>query len=35
MATLPESPEYASGIYQIETSDPVVGGPGGVSNKQG
>ncbi|MFG9864569.1 pyocin knob domain-containing protein [Pseudomonas aeruginosa] len=35
MATLPESPEYTSGIYQIETSDPVVGGPGGVSNKQG
>ncbi|MDC3858287.1 pyocin knob domain-containing protein [Pseudomonas aeruginosa] len=35
MATLPESPDYAPGIYQIETSDPVVGGPGGVSNKQG
>ncbi|WP_185739308.1 phage tail protein [Pseudomonas aeruginosa] len=35
MATLPESPDYAPGIYQIQTSDPVVGGPGGVSNKQG
>ncbi|MDU9028685.1 glycine-rich domain-containing protein [Pseudomonas mediterranea] len=35
MANLPESPEWASGIYQLETSDPVVGGPDGVSNQQG
>lgn len=34
MATLPEKAEWPDGIYQIETSDPVVGGPGGVSNRQ-
>lgn len=34
MANLPESQEWASGIYQLETSDPVVGGPDGVSNQQ-
>ncbi|MFE8103564.1 tail fiber protein [Brenneria goodwinii] len=34
MANLPEKQEWIDGIYQLETSDPVVGGPGGVSNKQ-
>ncbi|WP_221034255.1 hypothetical protein [Pseudomonas syringae] len=34
MADLPETPEYPSGIYQIETSDPVLGGPGGIANRQ-
>lgn len=34
MANLPESPIYESGIYQLETTDPVVGGVNGVSNLQ-
>ncbi|MEQ9891378.1 hypothetical protein [Pectobacterium aroidearum] len=34
MANLSESPQWADGIYQIEMSDPVVGGPDGVSNRQ-
>lgn len=34
MANLPESPVYESGIYQLETTDPVVGGPNGISNLQ-
>ncbi|MDT4838072.1 hypothetical protein FQZ97_718180 [compost metagenome] len=34
MANLPETPDYPEGIYQLETSDPVLGGPGGVSNTQ-
>lgn len=34
MANLPESQEWAPGIYQLETSDPVLGGPEGVSNQQ-
>jgi len=34
MANLPESPTWVSGIYQIETTDPVVGGPDGISNLQ-
>ncbi len=34
MANLTESAVYESGIYQIETTDPVVGGPNGVSNAQ-
>ncbi|MCV9878859.1 phage tail protein [Brenneria izbisi] len=34
MANLPEKQEWIDGIYQLETSDPVVGGPGGVSNRQ-
>jgi|GEM_PF-2524129 len=34
MANLSESPVYESGIYQIETTDPVVGGPNGISNLQ-
>ncbi|HFL4641896.1 TPA: phage tail protein, partial [Escherichia coli] len=27
MANLPETPQWESGIYQIEVSDPVLGGP--------
>jgi len=34
MADLPESPDWAPGVYQLETSDPVLGGPDGVSNQQ-
>lgn len=33
MANLPESPTYEAGVYQIEVSDPVIGGPDGISNK--
>ena len=32
MANLQETPYYEPGIYQIETTDPVVGGPNGISN---
>ncbi|MFP1962444.1 phage tail protein [Lonsdalea quercina] len=34
MAELIEKAEWTDGIYQLETSDPVVGGPGGISNRQ-
>lgn len=34
MANLPETPQWESGIYQIEVSDPVLGGPDGISNRQ-
>ena len=34
MANLPETTTYPSGIYQIELTDPVVGGPDGISNVQ-
>ncbi|WP_073673015.1 gp53-like domain-containing protein [Pseudomonas aeruginosa] len=34
MANLPETPDYPAGIYQLETADPVLGGPGGISNRQ-
>ena len=34
MANLIETPQWEDGIYQIETSDPVLGGPGGIANKQ-
>lgn len=34
MANLPESPQWEDGIYQIEVSDPVLGGPDGISNRQ-
>ncbi|WP_280374553.1 hypothetical protein [Pseudomonas sp. BN515] len=34
MANLPETPDYPAGVYQIETSDPVLGGPGGIANLQ-
>lgn len=32
MADLPETNQWTPGVYQIETSDPVVGGPEGVTN---
>lgn len=34
MANLPETPDYPAGVYQIETSDPVLGGAGGIANRQ-
>lgn len=34
MANLPESVEWADGIYQLETTDPVLGGPDGIDNLQ-
>ena len=35
MANLPETPQWEDGIYKIEVSDPVLGGPDGISNRQG
>ena len=35
MANLPESATWEPGVYQIETVDPIVGGPSGISNQQG
>lgn len=32
MANLPESATYDAGVYQIETTDPVQGGPSGIVN---
>lgn len=32
MASLPESSTFDAGVYQLELSDPVIGGPSGVSN---
>ncbi|MNZ02353.1 Phage Tail Collar Domain protein [compost metagenome] len=34
MANLQEVVSWETGIYQLETGDPVLGGPGGISNKQ-
>ena len=34
MADLPESNEWIPGVYQLETSDPVLGGPDGIDNLQ-
>lgn len=34
MANLPESSVWEAGVYQLETTDPVIGGPEGVDNKQ-
>lgn len=34
MADLPELNEWVPGIYQLETSDPVLGGPEGIDNRQ-
>ena len=34
MANLNETAKWEDGVYQIETSDPVLGGPGGIANKQ-
>jgi len=33
MSNLTEKDQWEDGIYQLETSDPVLGGPDGVSNK--
>ncbi|MGC0153075.1 LamG-like jellyroll fold domain-containing protein [Chromobacterium vaccinii] len=35
MANLQEKPVWETGIYQLETSDPVLAGPDGVDNLQG
>lgn len=32
MANLPESSSFDEGVYQLELTDPVIGGPSGVSN---
>jgi len=34
MAHVDESPEWADGIYRLETGDPVQGGRGGIANRQ-
>lgn len=34
MANLPEQAQWEDGIYQLETSDPVLAGPGGIDNRQ-
>ncbi|MFM0097535.1 hypothetical protein PQQ87_18110 [Paraburkholderia nemoris] len=34
MANLVEAPQWEGGIYQLETSDPVEGGPDGIDNVQ-
>ncbi|MGG7669683.1 phage tail protein [Yersinia sp. J1] len=34
MANLPETQQWEEGVYQIEVSDPVLGGPDGISNRQ-
>ena len=33
MANLTENPVWEEGIYQFETSDPVMGGPNGIDNR--
>ncbi|VEB40189.1 Uncharacterised protein [Chromobacterium violaceum] len=35
MANLQEKPFWEPGIYQLETSDPVLAGPDGIDNLQG
>lgn len=34
MANVIESSQFDAGVYQIETEDPVLGGPDGIANKQ-
>ncbi|WP_198345268.1 hypothetical protein [Neisseria weixii] len=34
MANLVETSRWEAGIYQLETSDPVMGGPNGIDNRQ-
>lgn len=34
MANLPEQARWEDGIYQLETSDPVLAGPDGIDNRQ-
>ena len=33
MANLNETARWEAGIYQFETSDPVMGGPNGIDNR--
>ena len=33
MANLTETNRWEAGIYQLETSDPVMGGPNGIDNR--
>ena len=28
------NPQWSEGIYQLETTDPVLGGPNGIANRQ-
>lgn len=34
MSNLIDNPNWEAGVYQLETADPVLGGPGGISNLQ-
>jgi len=34
MAYVAESQVYTEGIYQLETTDPVIGGTSGIANQQ-
>jgi hypothetical protein len=34
MANLPETPEWVEGIYQLERTDKIKGGQGGIANRQ-
>lgn len=34
MTNLAETSVFEAGIYQLETADPVLGGPGGIANRQ-
>jgi hypothetical protein len=34
MANLPETPAWEDGVYQLEPTDLVMGGPGGITNLQ-
>lgn len=34
MANLPETAQWEAGVYQLETTDPVEGGPDGIDNQQ-
>ena len=34
MSNVNETPTWEDGVYQIETTDPVLGGPGGIANVQ-
>lgn len=34
MANLTLTPTWTAGVYQLETTDPVLGGPGGIANQQ-
>ncbi|HQR82506.1 MAG TPA: hypothetical protein PK283_06330, partial [Thiotrichales bacterium] len=34
MANLTESQTWENGVYQLETTDPILGGPNGIANTQ-